>query len=302
MKSIFKDLVRALRLPFITATVLPFAAGSLLAKNNFHPFNFTLGLIAAIFTHLGANLINDYADSRSGVDWQDKNFYDFFGGSKLIQEGVFSQGFYLRLGGVFFTLAFLSVIGSALLLKTPLPIIFYILILILAWSYSEKPLQLSYHRLGEPVIFILFGPALVMGGYFFQTGIFPTWEGLMASLPFGILTTVILFANEIPDFATDQKLGKKTWVSFLKPEKSVYLYYCLVTFAFLSIIAGVGLKYLGLFSLASFFLLPLALKAGKILSRHSRDKLKLIDSSRMIINLQFLVGLILILDIAICKR
>ncbi|MFA5096893.1 MAG: hypothetical protein WC478_06095, partial [Candidatus Omnitrophota bacterium] len=85
-----KKIIRALRLPFISASILPFVFGSLIARQDFNMLGFTLGLLAVIFTHLSANLINDYFDSKSGVDWRDGNFYGFFGGSKLIQEGALS--------------------------------------------------------------------------------------------------------------------------------------------------------------------------------------------------------------------
>ena len=79
-----KNIIRALRLPFLSASILPFVFGSLVVRKQFNLPAFILGLMAAAFTHLSANLINDYADSKSGVDWQDKRFFGFFGGSKLI--------------------------------------------------------------------------------------------------------------------------------------------------------------------------------------------------------------------------
>ncbi|MCX5701432.1 MAG: 1,4-dihydroxy-2-naphthoate octaprenyltransferase, partial [Candidatus Omnitrophica bacterium] len=67
-----KNIIRALRLPFLFASVLPFVFGSLIQKHNFNLSGFLWGLIAVIGAHLSANLINDYADSKSGVDWQDR--------------------------------------------------------------------------------------------------------------------------------------------------------------------------------------------------------------------------------------
>jgi ABC-type dipeptide/oligopeptide/nickel transport system ATPase component len=85
-----KSLVRALRLPFITASILPFVFGSLIERTAFGYTGFCLGFLAVISVHLSANLINDYADSASGADAHDLRFFGFFGGSKLIQENVFS--------------------------------------------------------------------------------------------------------------------------------------------------------------------------------------------------------------------
>ncbi|MDD5584230.1 MAG: prenyltransferase, partial [Candidatus Omnitrophica bacterium] len=143
--------IRACRLPFLSASILPFVAGSCIERNSFNPYTFFVGLIAAIFTHLGANLINDYADSKTGADWHDTNFYKFFGGSKLIQEGILSEIFYLKASLFCFCVAFVSVCVLAVIFRNISVLGFYLLIVFLGFSYSLKPLQLSYHRLGECV-------------------------------------------------------------------------------------------------------------------------------------------------------
>jgi len=181
-RSQLNDFIQAFRLAFVMASILPFIFGSFIDRASFNLLKFLLGLITVVTTHLGANLMNDYADSKSGVDWQDKNFYKFFGGSKLIQMNVFSEKFYLVLAIICFVMAGLCILLLAGILKNLSIIVFYSIILILGVSYSEKPLKLSYHRLGEPVIFILFGPALVMGAYFIQTEIFPSPKVFLLSV------------------------------------------------------------------------------------------------------------------------
>ena len=203
MSLALKYYIRALRLPFITASLLPFIAGSLAARGDFNLLGFCLGLICVMFTHLSANLINDHADSKSGADWQERAFWGFFGGSKLIQENVLPEAAYIK-AAVFFACA--GTVCAALisaLLRTLLPLSLYAIILALAWLYSRRPLQFSYNRLGELIVFILFGPVPVMGGYFIQTHCFPSFKSFLLSLPFGFLTTAILFANEVPDFKND---------------------------------------------------------------------------------------------------
>jgi 1,4-dihydroxy-2-naphthoate octaprenyltransferase len=294
-----RNFMQALRLPFASASILPFIAGSLLAKGNFSFSKFLLGCIAALSTHLSANLINDYADSQSGVDWQDKRFYGFFGGSKLIQEGVLTERFYLNFAIFFAVLAALSLWGVVLISHDISAIGYFLLIIILAWSYSHKPLQLSYRRFGEPIIFLLFGPALVMGGYYIQTGIFPDLKSFLISLPFGLLTTAILYVNEIPDLAQDLKAGKKTWVSLFGPERAFRGYGIICLCVFLSIILCVVLGYFSPLSLASFLFITLALSAMKIAKNYPKDKIRLMESSKLTINMQELVSLVLILDVMI---
>jgi 1,4-dihydroxy-2-naphthoate octaprenyltransferase len=295
-------LVRALRLPFITASALPFIAGSLIAREHFSLLRFLLGFIAAVYMHLSANLINDYADSKSGVDWQDRRFYGFFGGSKLIQEKLLPENFYRNAAILFALVSAFLVFLLALVIKSFAIFGYFACILLLAWSYSTKPLQLSYHRLGEVIIFILFGPALVMGGYFIQTGLFPTLQGFCLSLPVGFLVTAILFANEIPDFIEDKAAGKHTLVGLLGNQKS-YLFYCLlVSLAFFTLLLNIVLGYLSAWSLIAFFCLVPALKAAQILKRYYQEKNELVRASKLAITTDTLVNLVIIMDLLICQK
>ncbi len=294
-----KFIIRALRLPFITASILPFIFGSLIPKVNFNFPGFLLGFFAVFFTHLSANLINDYFDSKSGVDWLDKNFYGLFGGSKLIQENFLSEKFYLKSALFCAGIAFLCVALLAVILKSSFVLIIYLVILILSWQYTAKPLAFSYNYLGELFIFLLFGPALVMGGYFIQSGIFPDVKSFIMSLPSGFFTAAILFANEVPDFLTDKKSGKYNLVSLFGPRRAFIFYYCLIFAGLLAILICVFLGYLSPVSIFSLLLIILAVKAGNTLRSDYFDKLKLIGSSRLTMNIQAFTGIILILGVLI---
>ncbi len=136
-------LIRALRLPFITASVLPYCLGACIARESFNFFRFICGLTAVVCLHLSANLLNDYADSRSGADWKDWRFFGFFGGSKLIQEKILPENFYRNAAIVFAAVSGLSVAVLALTMKNFSIVVYFICILSLAWSYSARPLQAS---------------------------------------------------------------------------------------------------------------------------------------------------------------
>lgn len=292
-----RNFIQALRLPFVAASLLPFIFGSLIIRENFNFLTFILGIFAVLATHSSANLINDYIDSRTGADWQDTNPYQFFGGSKLIQQNIFSERFYLKTAIIFVIISTVLVICLSLLMKNPLAIILYSIIVVLSWLYSVGPISFSYHKIGELIIFILFGPVLVMGGYFIQTKIFPDLRSFLLSLPFGLFTTAILFANEVPDFYDDQKVGKNTWVGLIGIKKAFILYYFLIFIGFLTILINVILGFLSPFVLFLFLFLAPAIKAAKIIKNFPQDKIKLIQSSRLTIIVQNLVSLGLIAGI-----
>jgi len=291
------DYVRAGRLPFLTASVFPFIAGSCIAGAAFSWPRFFLGLLSVIFTHCGANLINDYADSESGVDWQDKKFYVFFGGSKLIQEGVLAASFYRRSALACWGAAGLCIAGLLYISADPVIIAYFLFIAFLGFSYSHRPLQFSYRRSGEAVIFILFGPAVVMGAYYIQTGIFPAMKSFLLSLPFGFFTTAILFSNEIPDYEADIAAGKYTWVSLTGKQKAYVFFYGLMAAGFISVMLNIAAGNVGIVSFLSFIAIVPALKAGAILRCVSQEKEKFMRSSQLVIMTQALVSLALIAGI-----
>jgi 1,4-dihydroxy-2-naphthoate octaprenyltransferase len=284
------------RAPFLVVFILPFICGSLLEKDFFRWPRFWLGVGAVIFAAAGANMLNEYADSKSRADWQDTRRYQFFGGSKLIQEGIRSEGFVLSGALVCFILATILVSGLALMLKNTRILLYYAVIIFLAYTHSGAPFRLSYRRLGEVLVFILCGPALFMGAYFIQTGIFPSLRSFSLSLPFGFLTTAVLFANEVPDFFEDARVSKYNWVGIVGPAKAYLLYEFIVILAFAAIAINIFLGYLSLFSLFALPCFFVSFAAARILKRNFRDKNVLAVSSRLTVIAHHVTGLILILS------
>lgn len=253
--------------------------------------------MGVISMHLSSNLINDYADSRSGVDWRDKRFFGFFGGSKLIQEGLISEKKYFLMAIVFAIASFLNIIILCFLRRDFFPMLMFFIIFILGWSYSHKQSKLSYRVLGELVIFILFGPSVVMGAYYIQTGIFPSLKSFILSLPFGLFTAAILLANEIPDYHEDNLAGKKNLLILTGQKNAYVIYFILFFLGYLSIDVAVSMRYINILCLVANLFVVLNLKAAKILRLFYNQKEKLVESSRLTILVQALMGIILILGV-----
>jgi 1,4-dihydroxy-2-naphthoate octaprenyltransferase len=292
-------LVRALRLPFILASVLPYLAGAWFRHEDFAFIPFLLGLIAVAATHLSANVINDYADSRSGVDWQDRKYYDgFFGGSKLIQAGVLSESFYLRAAVICAIAAGASILALALVLRSFLVLILFILILGLSWAYSEPPLRLSYRGFGETAIFLLFGPVPVLAGHFIQTGRVLALPALLLAIPFGLLTTAILTANEVPDYPQDAAAGKHTLIHWIRPQRAYLLYYYLTLGALLAIAINIAVGTLSKGAFLSWGLLLPIFVGAEILRQSYSDKTRLVMVAKLTIAVQAIAGLIIILTVS----
>ncbi len=292
------EYVRAMRAPFLSASVLPFVFGSLWPDAPFRPMRLLLGLLTVIATHLSANLINDVADDRSGVDRADRTDYALFGGSKLIQLGRLSIGWYRSSAMLLAGLA----AGCAALLVGLIgrldALLWFGGILALAWSYSHPPLKLSYRRLGEAAVFVLFGPAVVVGGAYLQLGRLPGAGAWAASVPWGALTAAILLAGEVPDAGDDAGAGKRTLVVTVGAGRGWLLFALAVAVGLASLVGLVVFEALSPWALLGLVTVPLAAGSAWTLARRIGQKRRLRRAVGGAILLHALVGLSLIVGVA----
>jgi len=290
-------LVQALRLPFVTASVLPYLSGALLAPSPMRPLLLALGMIAVAGTHLSANVINDYADARSGVDALDPTSFSFFGGSKLIQQGILPPRFFLLTGLALAALSAGAALLSALMLGHPVLFLFFLLVWSMGWAYSCPPVAFVYRGLGELTIFVLFGLATFIGGYLLQTGQL-TLAPILLGLPHGFLVAGILIANEVPDAPDDAHAGKRTLVVRIGADYGFLLYALVTVLAAAAIAVVVGLAVLppsGLLAIPAV-LLPAAVATG-ILRAAPADKPRLVTASKLAIAAHIAASLAMILSL-----
>src|SRR5207237_1836836 len=62
---------------------------------------------------------------------------------------------------------------------------------------------------GEPARFVVWGPLMVVGTFFVGTGQIPGWVWI-ASLPYAILVTTVLFGKHIDKIEADSRIGVRT--------------------------------------------------------------------------------------------
>ena len=86
----------------------------------------------------------------------------------------------------------------------------------------------------------------------------------------------------------------------LSGQRNAYVLYSLIIIlAFAAIVSGLWLGYLGKAAIFSFISIFMSLNAAQILKKHYNNKLFLVLSSELTINLQALVGIILIIGLFI---
>jgi 1,4-dihydroxy-2-naphthoate octaprenyltransferase len=175
-----------------------------------------LGLILA---HTGSNLVNDFWDFRHGIDTPDspratygphpftgeRNSYrEFLLVTGLILAAATVIGIYLTATAGLWVLAF--ALGGAFVLL----------------FYSGGPIPLKYFGLGEIAVFIVWGPLMIGGSYYVMAESLPAWV-LLASVPYGLGVTTVLFGKHLDKLPFDKEKGIRTMPIVLGEKLSRYV-------------------------------------------------------------------------------
>lgn len=167
---------------------------------------YILVAVGLVIAHGASNLFNDYWDYKQGVD-TDNYFRAQYGPHPLV-AGLFTEK--QLLAWALGTTAFSVAIGLYLTwVRGPLVLFFAIAGGFIMMSYAGKPFPLKYLGLGEPAVFLTWGPLMVGGSYFVITGTLPWWV-ILASLPYALGTTGVLFGKHIDKIEDDTKKGIRT--------------------------------------------------------------------------------------------
>ncbi len=282
--------LKATRLPFTTASVLPVIVASIWCwkKGEFSFFYAILAVLGAFFLHLGANLMNDYYDTF-GSDPLNKNPTPFSGGSRVVLNGEMNAKEVFIFASVFYILA--GVIGIFLFFYgRELIIIFGLIGAMLGFLYSASPVNFMSRGLGEVAIFLAFGPILTGGACYVITGDIEL-EYFLIGIPFGIFTTGILWINQFPDIEADSGAGKRNLVVRLGVERAKIGYILIILAGFLSIILLSITNVYPIYSLMSILAIPLGIRAIKLLFSFKIWK-DLVPAQGMTIMLQGLVTIL----------
>jgi 1,4-dihydroxy-2-naphthoate octaprenyltransferase len=263
-----------LRPQFLLLAVVLVPIGTAVAwhQGSFNLAYFLLAWVGTVLAHISVNVLNDYFDYRSRLDFHTQRT-PFSGGSGILTAGLLepTKVYLLGVASLFVAAAigvyFMAVRGWGLL-----PIL---LIGGLA-AYFYTPL-FSRWQIGELLAGLGLGTLVVLGAYFVQVGGY-SWEVLVTSLPPGLLTANLLLLNEFPDLEADRKVGRRNLVMALGTKKASWLYAALVTATYLCIILGVALRLMPLPALVGLLTLPVALKAVQGAWQHHGDIPKLVPA------------------------
>ena len=276
MTKIFSWVV-IMRLPFLSATLVPIFVGAAIAKFAGYPIQWgwlALTALGGSLLQIGTNTSNDYFDHTSGTDEINYNYSNkgLNGGGRGIQMGLISAEGMLKLAIATFGMS--ALVGIPLILKAGYPVLWLGLIGFLSGLfYTAPPFKFSSRKgLGELLIGLNFGPLMVAGSALVQTGVLLP-EAFLIGIPIGLLIAAVVYVNEFPDHDSDKQSGKNTLIVVFGPEKARAGYVSLVVGAFLSIIALVLSEKLPQETLISLLAAYFGFRAIQTLYKHYNSRL-----------------------------
>tara|TARA_B100000579_G_scaffold352234_1_gene306578 strand:- start:4123 stop:5460 length:1338 start_codon:yes stop_codon:yes gene_type:complete len=246
------------RVPFTSASIFPMLAIAAyyagLGDGLFSVTSLLLAIFGVLLLHLSSNVFNDYFDVSDGTDEANNEYFQpagaaITGGSRAIELGIITLektktvalsllfSSLLVAGFLFYNIFNVTGVTSNIVgaLAVGLSGLF------LGYFYTARPLRLVARRgLGELAIFFAFGPLLTLGtGYAISTetiGFLSSEFYMLLSLgiPFGFLTTNILYINQFPDAVSDASTGKNHLVVTFGKKAARWGYLIILSLAFYS--------------------------------------------------------------------
>jgi len=280
-----QDRLGPMRLPFIILTpacvFLGLASGTRDAES-VRIFNVVLMLLAAVSAHISVNAFNEYFDYKSGLDYRTKRT-PFSGGSGTLPKRPELANWTLASAVVTFLIV--SGLGLYFIIISSLGLLpLGILGLFLIYAYTP---WLSHHALLCLIAPGLgFGPVMVMGSSFVLTGAY-SWPAFISALVPFFLVSNLLLLNQFPDVDADKSIDRSNYPIVIGRRSSIIIYIGFLALTYLSILAGVGLQQLPVFSLLGLATLLLAIPVGVGSLKYADDPEKLVPymAGNVVINL-----------------
>ncbi|MHA1353192.1 MAG: prenyltransferase [Candidatus Heimdallarchaeaceae archaeon] len=178
--------------------------------------------------------------------------------NKLVKLGT---EYYISKRNLILLALALNLIDVGILIYFMLTVNWYVLFFALAEMfisvfYVAPPLNLKKHGLGEPAVFIIWGP-LMIGGTFYVTtlGQIPYWVWI-ATIPYALIVTTILFGKHIDKYKPDKKKGIKSLPVIIGEKNARITNIILMGLFYIVVIILIALKYQGIGLVLTFLSIP----------------------------------------------
>ncbi|HEY6608601.1 MAG TPA: prenyltransferase [Candidatus Limnocylindria bacterium] len=226
-----------------------------------------LAVVGLVVAHAANNMINDYFDLTGGVDT------DEYVRALYAPHPVLSGWVTKRQLGIAILLA--NTVDLAIMLylasvRGPLVIGFALAGLFVSVFYVAPPIRLKHIGLGEPGVFIVWGPLMVVGTFFVATGEIPAWTWL-ASLPYAILVTTVLFGKHIDKISADAAKGIHTLPVILGEARARRVAQGLMIAYYPIVVAAAAVGFIGPWVFLSLLGIPRLIESLRVFSKPKPD-------------------------------
>ncbi|NLZ16360.1 MAG: 1,4-dihydroxy-2-naphthoate polyprenyltransferase [Desulfobulbaceae bacterium] len=281
----------------IRPKTLPAALSSVIVACglSWHDGVFRLGpalaaMAVALLLQIGSNLANDVFDYERGVDTEERK-----GPMRVTQAGLLAPG-QVRLGmKMVFFVAFMLWLYLAWASSWYM-ILVGLLAILAAITYTGGPFPFGAYGLGDPFVFLFFGPVAVMGAYFVQA-LQVSAAAWWMSVAMGLIITAILVVNNLRDIPTDSAAGRKTLAVRFGPTWARREYFCCLIIAYALVPALIWAGLLPLQALLSWGSLVVVWPTWRLVEEQEGEVLNIALAGTgkiaMSYSLLFAVGLIL---------
>ena len=229
-----------------------------------------LAVLGTIIVHAGGNLMSDYFDFKHDVDREDR-----MGNSILMMDGIFTPRQFLIYGLSCLTIG--SAIGIYMFIYTGWPLLVIgvsgILGAILYYRFK-------YIALGDLIIFIIYGPLIMLGTAYVMTNQLD-WQIGLLSLPLALMSVNILHANNTRDIENDGRAGIRTLAMTVGGNGSIALYkgYIYCAYGLLLIYTAMGiLPPLSLIVLATYPIARANMKMANLFRTEGKEAIRTLDA------------------------
>lgn len=178
---------------------------------------FAWSVVGLLVAHAANNMINDWFDVAGGVDTD--GYVRTVYAPHPILSGLISKK------GLVAAIAVANLVDLWILVRLVeargWPVLLFALAgLFISVFYVAPPLKLKHRGLGEPGVAIVWGPLMIGGTYYVTTGSAPLWV-FLASLPYAILVTTVLFGKHVDKHDSDKAKGIRTLPVLLGKDKAL---------------------------------------------------------------------------------
>ncbi len=190
------------RAAVLIMTFLSAALAGLFALRDgaFHLVPWLLLTFGLIMAHASNNIFNDFTDFVRGVDKD--NYFRTIYGAQPIASGLMTRRQHLTYFAVTGALAVLS--GLVLVLINSGNLTILILLGLGAFFVLFYTWPLKYVAMGELAVLVVWGPLMIGGGYYVLAHHW-NWNVVIASLPYVLGVTTVIFGKHIDKCQIDRQ-------------------------------------------------------------------------------------------------